>query len=278
MASTAHPEPYIVHPSRKHTHTIILLHGTSTTGPSFASSFLAFPIPYPTSPQSPTEEAERREQTATPLLLPSLLPTTRFVFPTGRLAPSTIFNGELKNAWFDILSFSDRTLNEHLQAAGLRDSCRYLEELISAESTLVGGAENVFLGGFSQGSAMSIFFLLSGYLNPLIGGVVGMSGWLPFRKQIHESADLGAFMAETVGGRAFSEVSKDIPVWLAQGFLDTKVIPTWAEEMRDVLLAEGRSVGYSVYEGLGHWYGEEEMLDLVAFLKQHGVVVEPPIL
>jgi len=147
------------------------------------------------------------------------------------------------------------------------------------------------VGGFSQGSAMTVMLLLSGELERLgiwnghggIAGFVGMSGWLPFRRQIGEvvaAAHYGelakrkavrAYVRELLLLESFpceDEAFLDAPVWLGHGEIDEKVRLQWGQEMRDVLLGTGVNVGLSTYEGLAHWWNEKEIVELVNTLER----------
>ncbi|KAE8443524.1 hypothetical protein EG329_001764 [Mollisiaceae sp. DMI_Dod_QoI] len=247
-----HPDPYIIHAEGKHTHTLILLHGTSTSGPEFGDSILDFEFelarecvrgrvlnhastenlksihkegffdeddsPYPEVENESKNENEngggRREKKTSlrkELSKGGVLEGVRVVFPTGSLKKTTVFGGRETNAWFDVHDFGDRTVGEKEQVEGLRESVGYLKELVMDEVKLLdaeedrggrwldrwtggrrrgkgGGKGRVVLGGFSQGSAMAVVGLLSGEFEGVgIGGVVGFSGWLPFRKQVDEA-------------------------------------------------------------------------------------------
>lgn len=95
-------------------------------------------------------------------------------------------------------NFADRTEGEMDQRAGMKESLTYLHGLVEDERALLEeqerGSENwdemgkgkgkLILAGFSQGCAMGILGLLSGELK--VDGFVGMSGWLPFRRQVDE--------------------------------------------------------------------------------------------
>ena len=195
MAGTSpseYPDPLVGMPTGKHDSTLILLHGTSQDGPAFGEAFLSFPI----------------LGTKT---LPELLPNTKFIFPTGRLRYCTVLGRE-SHAWFDFVSFADRTLGEDGQIEGLKESSQYLGRLIESEVESLAGQmkkndgvkedgvdgemdsgkqaarRRIVVGGFSQGAAMACIGMLSGvlggYQGGRIGGFVGLSGWCPFRVQI----------------------------------------------------------------------------------------------
>lgn len=75
---------------------------------------------------------------------------------------------------------------------GLRESITYLKALVEQELTILRGAGSadgkVTLLGFSQGCALAVLAVLSGELERLgpegqdVVQVVGLSGWLPFRR------------------------------------------------------------------------------------------------
>lgn len=105
--------------------------------------------------------------------------------------------GKLAHAWFDIHDFSDRTIGEREGVEGLRESAGYLVELVAREEEgILGGLEGderdgkgkgrgrVGLLGFSQGCAMGAVLVLAGMGGMGFSRFVGMSGWLPFCKQV----------------------------------------------------------------------------------------------
>jgi predicted esterase len=204
------------------------------------------------------------------------------LFPTGSPKSTTVFNGKTTNAWFDIHSFSDRTIGEEDQIEGLKDSVRYLKGLIEEEvGALGGGRERVVVWGFSQGGAVVGILSLSGVLERgRVGGLVGMSGWLPFRRQIQDVV-LGS---EGEGGKRDTAVKfvrellsleepevggggLKTPMLLCHGEEDQKVKLEWGVEMRDLMKELGMDVSFTSYPGLAHWYNGGEMRDIVLFLR-----------
>lgn len=267
------------------------------TGPIFASSFLSteFPTPKRTKPA--------HDEAAIKTTFPEYFPDCKFVFPTGAARKTTVFGGRETHAWFDISDFSDRTKGEPEMIDGLRESSIYLSLLIKKEIELLyeSRAENghegkVCLVGFSQGSAMGSMLLLGAELERLgvsygFGGFVGLSGWLPFRRQIEEAIVGGLedeSMAEGVAarrrnamlyvrrllgldamGRDWDADSKalHVPVFLGHGELDRKVNLEWGLQLRDVLQKLGVEVSFKSYPGLAHGWIEEEMMEAMEFLK-----------
>lgn len=263
----AHPEPYIHHPEGEHKNTLILLHGTSSTGPEFAQDLLNFTFAYPHSLTQKRTFAQ-------------LFPNTRFVFPTGSEKKLTVLGGALKHAWFDIHSFADRTIGEEDQIRDMKESARYLSSLVCSENSLLSsrgeGEGNIVLLGFSQGSAMGVVMLLAGLLGNDVEAFIGLSGWLPFKVQIEGALSKGSHSSAQKYVRSLLQLpplssSPRVPkVWLGHGALDTKVKLEWAVQMSETLpraIGE-RVIGFekNVYQGLAHWWNEEEMAGVVEFL------------
>jgi dipeptidyl aminopeptidase/acylaminoacyl peptidase len=55
---------------------------------------------------------------------------------------------------------------------------------------------------------------------------------------------------------------------LCHGEEDQKVKLEWGCEMRDLMLELGMDVSFKSYPGLEHWYNEDEMRDIVQFLRE----------
>lgn len=176
--------------NNQHTHTIILLHGRGSNSERFGHVFL--------------------ETTA----LAQRLPTVKFVFPTARKRRSTVLKRIPIHQWFDNYSLEDPNTRTELQVEGLEETGCFLRELVDEEVRLLreghandandasavgDGYGRVVIGGVSQGCAAAVFCLLGGFSSlskeedggddgetrqsPL-GGFIGMSGWLPFEREI----------------------------------------------------------------------------------------------
>ena len=260
----------MVLPSKTHTHTVVLLHGLSTNGVSFGTDFM--------------ENALDAEGST----LPQAFPHVRFVFPSGAPRRCTAFGGNLMHVWFDIISIADRTVGEDKQIEGLAESTTYLWGLIREEIAvleLVGRSrEDLVLGGFSQGCATSIWALLNMGLE--LGGYVGMSGWLPFRRQIDSVMNVDTDQrARRLAALEYIRNTVPIPdlshcpaserlkglvthVFLGHGSKDVKVRTAWGEDMRDTLKSLDVDVVWKEYEALEHWYKvPDEVEDISGFLR-----------
>jgi len=164
-----------------------------------------------------------------------------------------------------------------------------------------GGHEmkgRVMLAGFSQGCAMGMMLLLGGELERLgvlggFGGFVGLSGWLGFRRQINETISDSPSISEAVGdlvakrkvtsaylrklleldppGEVWNLSTKGLnkPIFLGHGESDLKMKFEWGGQMRDTLVNLGMNVNFHSYEGLAHWWNDNEMSDVVKFLEKN---------
>ena len=162
------PDPIIYTPATTHSHSLILLHGRGDNAENFAALLTLMQIP---------AYANRT--------LLECLPTTKFILPTATLTHASRFAEMRLRQWFDCWSYFEQEEREELQVEGLRATVGHVHGLIRREVELVG-AGNVVLGGLSQGCAASLISLLSWEGEPF-AGVVGMCGWLPFRKFAEES-------------------------------------------------------------------------------------------
>jgi len=129
---------------------------------------------------------------------------------------------------------------------------------------------------------MGIWVLLNGCSE--LGAFVGMSGWLPFRRQIDEVMDNEEdedirriraleYMKHAVPGCPVSgsQAAFATPVFLGHGMRDVKVRTQWGEEMRNSMKVLGMDVTWKSYEDLEHWYEVPHEIDDVArFLRGKG--------
>lgn len=116
-------------------------------------------------------------------IIPQLqLPETtrmRFIFPNAPVRPVTINNFMEMRAWYDIKSLEN--LREE-DETGIYTSQQLINQLISEEIKQGIAAKRIFIAGFSQGGAMSLF---SGLRYPeTLGGIMALSAYLPFVDRI----------------------------------------------------------------------------------------------
>lgn len=286
MDETSRPNqgvpPFIIEPSKPHTHSVIFLHGLGSNGEKFGRELIETGI---------CSDGKS---------IPDLLPGTRFIFPTSKRRRSSAFNRSMLTQWFDIASLPDPYYRSQTQYQGLEQSSHEIFQLINEERCKVS-EKNIILGGISQGCAMSLMCLLA--LDFPIGGFIGMSGWLPFAGDIRQIAEENTdqyvsgdegdpfeifdnesdlrdadakvhnYVKELLA-LAGPERSKALgalstPVALGHGEADEKVIPALGEKACRALRSTGFEVEWKSYEGQGHWYKIPDQIDdIVKFIKE----------
>ena len=96
-----------------------------------------------------------------------------FILPNAPLRPISMNQGIEMRGWFDIKSLTF----QYQDSQGLKESKGYIEDIIKKRCALCSSNLKVFLGGFSQGAALSLFTGLSSNLE--ISGIIALSGYLP---------------------------------------------------------------------------------------------------
>lgn len=278
--NTPYPEPLITPPPLSHKQTHIILHGRGSTAAKFAPPLLASPI----SDSQTLQEA---------------FPHAKFLFPTAPRRRSTVYNRSMIHQWFDCWRLSEPEKREELQYDGLEETCAYLHGLLRQEIALVG-AENVVLWGLSMGCAASLIALLTWEGEPF-GAVVGMCGWLPLRRKMEDLLRDGQ-AADTLGGgeeddcfetdsnavvedvdpvmRTIAWLREEldsstvqttmafqrIPIFLGHGVEDPKVPVEMGQNAAVFLKGLGMNVRWKSYQGLGHWYSKDMLIDVIEHL------------
>ncbi|KAJ3576256.1 hypothetical protein NPX13_g3763 [Xylaria arbuscula] len=276
---------YIVEPTAKHTHTIILLHGLSSNGQKFGQELL------------------ETGKTSAGKTLPDLLPGARFIFPTAKRRRSSAFGRKKLTQWFDIARLPDPSYRKEMQLQGLEESAVEIRKLLRQEMEVVPPT-NIILGGLSQGCAMSLSILLT--LEYPLGGYFGMCGYLPFQQDIedainkeHESDDgmdddnpfaasdqdgqpedpalralnferdlLRINTPEDTTGEQQQQTASSTPIFLGHGDADEKKPYVLGEDAARTMRAAGYNVEWKLYPGLGHWYKiPNEIDDIVQFIR-----------
>lgn len=267
--------PFTVPAILHHTHTLILLHSRSSSGQDFGLNFL-----------SATSSSGNFLQTS--------FPSTKFIFPSATAQCVTVLGGPRMPQWFDNFSTADPSEREALQFKGLREGCHHVHSLIAEESEVLP-LENIYIGGFGQGSAMGLYALLTYRAEAkegTMGGFVGMSGWLPLIKSLvgliefyaDESRDdrgeydinvqISTLLRNQVGlhpSSASLPQYAQIPIFLGHGLADEEVPVELAGDAAKALTSLGLDVMLKRYEGLGHaWRDGDEIDDIASFLAAHG--------
>src|SRR5258708_2823414 len=109
-----------------------------------------------------------------PELVPQGSRAWRFVFPNAPIRPVTINGGMRMRAWYDIVGFDRKAVED---AAGFQDADRKVRELIAREVARGIPASRIVLAGFSQGGAVSLY--TAPRLSEKLAGVMALSCYLP---------------------------------------------------------------------------------------------------
>ncbi|KAK2012284.1 alpha/beta-hydrolase [Colletotrichum eremochloae] len=158
------PSPTVIPPLKQpHLHSLIFLHGRGSSARVFAPPFLSAPVRGPNSCILTLREA---------------LPHKRFTFPTAPRSRATLYKRSIINQWYDGSGDWEETV-----LGNARETVSFVHALIREEAQIVGGADKVFLGGFSQGCAAALLCSLLWEGEPL-GGILGMCGMLPMANAI----------------------------------------------------------------------------------------------
>lgn len=152
-------------------------------------------------------------------------------------------------SWYDIYTLDEN--DEREDEAGLRQSMSTVIDLISKEKAAGISAERIFLGGFSQGGAVSLFTTL---LQPelKLGGIIALSTYVPCRKYL-KSQPLKPLST---------------PIFMAHGTADEVVQYLWHQSSATFLKnLGGEPVTLKNYKGMTHSACEEEIIDIIEYIQ-----------
>jgi phospholipase/carboxylesterase len=182
-------------------------------------------------------------------LVPEIVPRRerawRFVFPNAPVRPVTINGGMSMRAWYDIVGFDRRAVED---TAGFRDTDAGIGALIARQIELGIPAGRIVLAGFSQGGAVSLY---TGLRYPeRLAGILALSCYLPLA---------GTLAAERAPANA------GVPIFMAHG-LDDGVLPiAMGLDSREALRALGFAVEWHQYR-MAHSVCQPEVADIREFL------------
>ncbi|KAF2814115.1 acyl-protein thioesterase 1 [Mytilinidion resinicola] len=184
------------------------------------------------------------------------------------LLPSALHNHDLAQAaWFmptrlSPFPSSRPELDDPEDDEGINSSVAYIVSLIDEFVARGIPANRIIVGGFSQGCAVSMLLGLTSVYSGRLGGVAGLSGYLPLAEKVDEMRK-GAGLSEKVQG--------GMEVFLARGTGDRLVPKRYArmleETIKEVGIEESK-VEVKEYEGMGHVIGGGELRDLCTWLER----------
>ena len=172
-------------------------------------------------------------------------PAARFILPYAPEIPVDWVNREILPAWFNIpknVALKDEDV-KGLTSMHLRIS-QVINEVISTGTP----AERIFLGGFSQGGAMSLY---SGLRQArTLAGVFSLSGYLPASASLEHE---------------ITQAARSTPVFIAHGTYDSVLPITLAKHGAKAAAEHARTVIWREY-GMDHELAADELSDLVKFM------------
>jgi phospholipase/carboxylesterase len=184
---------------------------------------------------------------AVPHLADQIGQSVRFIFPHAPVRPVTINSGMRMRAWYDILGFDGKSLEDE---SGIRHSAAAIGALIQREGARGIDVTRVVLAGFSQGGAVSLY--LGARYPQKLAGIVALSCYLPLA---------GKLAAERLAA------NQSTPIFMAHGSFDPVLEERRGLESRSALEAAGYSVEWHSYR-MAHVVCIEELAAISAFLKR----------
>lgn len=143
---------------------------------------------------------------------------------------------------------------------GMTKSVEYICGLIDKEVEAGVPAERLVVGGFSQGCAISLLVGLMSRYKAKLGGVVGLSGYLPL------SGRVGKMMEDR---KEEGQDTSQTKWFLGHGSRDQLVPKRMFMRYKDQIEGwEGERVEAKLYEGMGHSTVGAEVRDLCGWLER----------
>ena len=168
----------------------------------------------------------------------------RFLFPHAPMRPITLNGGMTMRGWYDVTGL-EASRKEDVD--GLQASSDLVTGLIHQEVARGIPADQILLGGFSQGGALSLYLGLR-YPNRL-AGIVGLSTYLPAASRVRAER---------------SEVNQNTRVFMGHGLHDPMVSFQSGDASRRLLEELGYPITWRTYP-MQHSICESEMRDLAEF-------------
>ncbi|XP_069777594.1 acyl-protein thioesterase 1-like isoform X2 [Narcine bancroftii] len=219
--------PAIIPAVRKATAAVIFLHGLGDTGFSWAEALTAITLPH-----------------------------VKYICPNAPTAAVSMNFGMKMTSWFNIFGLSEHSPEDE---DGIKIAAESVKAMIDLEIRNGIPSHRIILGGFSQGGALSLYTALT--TDQKLGGVIGLSCWLPLRNAFPEAA--------------VNSPNKDIHVLQCHGEADPLVPLMFgnltAEKLKTIV--NPNNVTFKSYPDERHNSCSQEMLDIREFIEK----LLPPI-
>ena len=182
-------------------------------------------------------------------------PAVRFVFPHAPVRPITINDGMRMRGWYDIKGMA---FDREEDRAGVEESAEQIAAFVARENQRGIPTNRIFLAGFSQGGAVSLFTGLR--YSEAFAGIIALSTYLPVAQTTQ------------VERRA---ANIDTPIFLAHGTADPVIPIGLAEYSRSLLVDMGYNVEWHTYP-MPHSVNMEEISHIRQFMTSIVTAGQPP--
>lgn len=166
------------------------------------------------------------------------------VFVDAPVRPVTINNNMPMRAWFNILGIK---LTDREDQEGIIESANSIKIIIEKQLNKGFNSNQIFLAGFSQGGAMSLFTGLTH--EQKLGGIISLSAYLPIISVIKQINH------------------QNTPIFIGLGKYDQVVLPEWTNASYSWLVKNNFS-NINIHEyPMEHSICIEEIRDMSNWLK-----------
>jgi phospholipase/carboxylesterase len=167
----------------------------------------------------------------------------RFIFPHAPSIPVSINNGYVMPAWYDIKQMDT---DRHVDAEQLRQSARWVHQLIDREVERGVDSRRIIIAGFSQGGAVSYEAALT---YPLaLAGIMALSSYFASADSIE-----------------IDSVQNQLPIMICHGSLDPVLPESLGRKGLETLESLGFTPQYHSYP-MEHAVCPQEIVDIAAWI------------
>lgn len=175
---------------------------------------------------------------------------TRFVFPNAPTMAIDANGGMAMPAWFNIYEWGNP--NAKIDVPGIKSSLNIINAFVQEQIDDGIAPENIVVGGFSQGAALSLATAVSSPHK--LAGFFALSGFSRLNKEDLESIE--------------NNVNKDTPIFHGHGDMDPVISIQSGLEAKKFYEEhyEIKDYTFRAYQGMAHSTCAQEMSDLTEFL------------
>ena len=176
----------------------------------------------------------------------------RIILTRAPINKVSVNNGLEMPSWFDIKKIPI-DVDDINQDCDVEYSCKFIYDIIDNEINNGIESNNIFLGGFSQGAALSLVSGLN-YENYNLGGLIILSGWL---------------LKEKITNLKKLKKDNNIRVFVGHGIKDNVVKYSNLEDINNFLKNKYNSKLLTInsYPNMDHSVSMKERIDVINWLK-----------